>query len=206
MKISAGPWKSYIKGLLGLWKFWCTKYNRKCQIYLCINAQSMHPHVDQEIARLRYLHVFCVFSPSIAFFLNSPKSSKIIFFHSQFCKIHKIIRKKCLYNPESLIYLHLFRLYTAVHTVIYELLSSSCVAVGIALDLWKSLITASCMIDRNDRSQVRWEKPTWRCPMMIKILKTRDFHRQFTHFLLYFFHKPLTFGREIIQTPIVYYC
>ena len=46
-----------------------------------------------------FLHFF---PPSIVFFTKFPQ---IMFFHSWFCKIRKIIWKTYLYNPESLIYL-----------------------------------------------------------------------------------------------------
>ena len=89
-----------------------------------------------------FLTINCVFSefpqklqnpiPSFAKFIKSSENIK------------------CLYNPELLIYLCLFSLYTVVHAIISRLLSSPYVAVGITLDLWKSLITAWLTGHRSD--------------------------------------------------------
>ena len=67
-----------------------------------IDAMQASAPRDRKNVRLWYFVLFCIFAINCVV-LNFPKSCFSI---PSFAKIHKIIRKTCLYNPELLIYLY----------------------------------------------------------------------------------------------------
>ena len=149
-------------------------------------------NISQGIGRMRdclIWHCYCLFCHRLHFHWISQKRSKIIF-PFPVLQNSKNYRK----NVSQIVYLFIYIFLVSIHSFPHPM-------------RWyysRDHIRSVEEFDYSmiDRSQVRWQIQYSVAQSRQKYWKLKDFYRQFTHFLLYFFtnhwHKI-----EITQTPIM---